>query len=115
MFTHLYWTHLPYGKLRFLFGLVVLAGGSVRRYAMARRAAARASGRFRPRALAADTGDPRCRAGAPILQSLHGSARAKRASRVGLSKFARNCDTDQLLETPEEMEKVRYCFPAGAP
>ena len=28
VFTHLYWTHLPYGKLRFLIGLVAVAVGS---------------------------------------------------------------------------------------
>ena len=32
--------------------------------------------------------------------------------RVGLSKFARNCQPDALLEIPEEMQKERYCFPA---
>jgi hypothetical protein len=32
--------------------------------------------------------------------------------RVGLSKFARNCQPDALLEIPEDMQKERYCFAA---
>ena len=31
---------------------------------------------------------------------------------MGLSKFARNCQPDALLEIPDEMQKERYCFPA---
>jgi hypothetical protein len=34
-------------------------------------------------------------------------------SRLGLSKFARSCLVDRMLEAPEEMEKERYCFAAG--
>src|SRR5215470_8917152 len=29
VFTHLYWNHLPYGRVRFLIGLVVVAGLSI--------------------------------------------------------------------------------------
>ena len=35
-------------------------------------------------------------------------------SRVGLTKFARNCDVNQYLELPEDMTKQRWCFPAKA-
>ena len=31
---------------------------------------------------------------------------------MGLSKFARNCQPDALLEIPDEMQKERYCFAA---
>ena len=38
--------------------------------------------------------------------------RAEGQARVGLSKFARNCQVDDLLELPDEMDKKRYCFAA---
>jgi hypothetical protein len=121
VFTDLYWRHLPYGKLRFLAGLVVLAAIS---YGVANwlDKPPRAIWEVSPRALAADKGDPAgcggsagataCRR-APILATLS-SLRAAGQTRVGLSKFARSCVTDPMLETPEELEKERYCFPAGA-
>ena len=40
--------------------------------------------------------------------------RTEGQARVGLSKFARTCHVDKLLELPEEMAKKRYCFPADA-
>ena len=120
VFTDLYWRQLPYGKLRFLAGLVVLGVVS---YGVAKflDKPPRAIWEVSPRALAADKGDPAgCGGGAgatacrraPILATLS-SLRAAGQARVGLSKFARSCVTDPMLETPEELEKERYCFPAG--
>ena len=119
VFADLYWRHLPYGKLRFFAGLVVLAAVS---YGVAKwlDKPPRAIWEISPRALATDRGDPAgCGAGAaacrraPIMATLS-SLRAAGQTRVGLSKFARTCEIDPLLETPEEMEKERHCFPAGA-
>ena len=121
VFMDLYWRHLPYGKLRFLAGLVVLAAVS---YGVTKflDKPPRAIWEVSSRALAADKGDPAgCGAGAgatacrraPILATLS-RLRTEGQARVGLSKFARSCETDPMLETPEEMEKERYCFPAGA-
>jgi hypothetical protein len=119
VFADLYWRHARYGKLRFLAGLVVLVAIS---YGVANwlDAKPRAIWEVSPRALAADKGDPAgCGSGkaacrrAPILATLANLREAGQA-RVGLSKFARNCDVDRLLETPDEMEKERYCFPADA-
>ncbi|TMJ68066.1 MAG: hypothetical protein E6G91_17715 [Alphaproteobacteria bacterium] len=121
VFMDLYWRHLPYGKLRFLAGLVALAAIS---YGVAwwLDAKPRAVWEVSPRALAADRGDPAgCGAGAgsapcrraPILATL-ASLRKAGQTRVGLSKFARSCEIDPMLETPEEMEKERHCFPADA-
>ena len=73
VFMDLYWRHLPYGKLRFLAGLVGLAAIS---YGVAwwLDAKPRAVWEVSPRALAADRGDPAgCGAGA-------GSAPCRRAS-----------------------------------
>lgn len=121
VFTHLYWRHLSYGKLRYLAGLAALAVVS---WAVAKwlDGPPRAIWEASPAALAADRGEPAgCGSGpgqtvclrAPILAAMT-RLREEGQARVGLSKFARSCATDRLLETPDEMEKERYCFPADA-
>ncbi|NJO33597.1 MAG: hypothetical protein HC869_11050 [Rhodospirillales bacterium] len=109
VFTHLYWNHLPYGRLRFLIGLVVVAVGS---YGFARYLdkPPRAIWEVSPAALAADKGAP---GRAPILSAL-ADLRKEAQTRVGISNFARNCALDPLMEMPEEFLKERYCFPAKA-
>ncbi|KAB2911989.1 MAG: hypothetical protein F9K29_20960 [Hyphomicrobiaceae bacterium] len=119
VFTHLYWNHLPYGKYRFLAGLLAVAAIS---YGVAQwlDAKPRAIWEASPRALAVDKGDPQgcggargaCRR-APILDTL-ANLREAAQQRVGLSKFARNCRPDPMLEVPDEMLKERYCFAAKA-
>ena len=119
VFTHLYWNHLPYGKLRFSVGLLAVAAVSVG-VAKWLDANPRAIWEVAPTALIADKGDPAgcggtggaCRR-APILTAF-GKLREMGQTRVGLTKFGRNCVLDELLETPEEMERERYCFAADA-
>jgi hypothetical protein len=110
VFTHLYWNHLRYGRLRFLAGLVAVAALS---WGLARwlDQPPRGIWEIAPAALAADKGD-RGAGRAPVLAAL-ADLRQAAQSRVGLSNFARNCRPDALLEVPEEMTKERYCFPAG--
>jgi hypothetical protein len=120
VFTHLYWNHLRHGKLRFLLGLIVMAALS---YGVAKwlDAKPRAIWEVSPRALMADRGEPQgCGAGTsaacqrtPVLNAL-AKLREAGQQRFGLSKFARNCAVDRMLETPDEMDKERYCFPADA-
>jgi hypothetical protein len=112
VFTHFYWTRVNYGKVRFLFGFAVLAVVSVLVTVWLDKSP-RGLYEVSPNALAADKGDPGA-GRAPLLQSLL-DLRTEARKRVGLSKFARNCDPDKLIETPEELTKVRYCFPAKAP
>ena len=120
VFTDLYWTHLPYGKLRFFIGLVAVAALS---YGVAKWLDKPPRGLYEvsPRALIADRGEPAgcdatktgtCRRSAmlPALARL----REESQSRLGISKFARNCTPDRMLEVPDEMEKERFCFPANA-
>src|SRR5262249_27312522 len=106
VFTDLYWRHLKYGKLRFLIGLIALAAIS---WAVAKwlDKPPRALWEVSPRALLADTGEPEgcgsaggttCRR-APLLAAL-ARLRAEGQARVGLSKFARNCNIDPMLELP---------------
>ena len=120
VFTHLYWTHLAYGRLRYVLGLIVVAtlSGAVGWWLDAKP---RAIWEVSPRALAADKGEAlacgasgsTCRR-APILDVLAG-LREEAQHRVGLSKFARTCAVDPLLDMPEDMTKERWCFPAQSP
>ena len=109
VFTHLYWNHLPYGKLRFLIGLVVVAVGSYG-FAQYLDKPPRAIWEASPSALASDRGAPGRVAILDALKDLRKEAQA----RVGLSNFARNCALDPLMEVPDEFLKARYCFPAKA-
>jgi hypothetical protein len=109
VFTHLYWNHVPYGKVRFVIGAVVVAAAS---YGFAKYLdkPPRAIWEATPAALLADKGD-RANRRVPILDAL-ADLREKAQTRVGLSSFARSCAADPLLEVPDEMLKERYCFPA---
>lgn len=115
IFTHLYWNHLPYGRLRYSLGLVcviAMAYGFDRYLDHSPRALWEVS----RTALAADPGVPAGCKGeacerAPITQVLQ-SLRDAAQVRVGLSKFARPCGEDKLLEPREEMKAQRFCFPA---
>jgi hypothetical protein len=119
VFTDLYWRHLPYGKLRFALGAIVVAALSMI-FAKLLDTEPRAIWEVSPSALAADRGEPQnCSASAgacrraPILMAM-ADLRREGQSRLGLSKFARSCLVDRMLEAPEEMDKERYCFSAGA-
>jgi hypothetical protein len=108
--THLYWTHVRLGRLRFILGALVLAGlayGAAKYLDKEPRSIYEAS----PAALLADKADPSSGRVA-ILDALD-DLRTKAQTRFGLSSFGRSCVKDPLLETPEEMLKQRYCFPAG--
>jgi hypothetical protein len=107
VFTHFYWNHVRWGKLRFLFGALVLALLSIGVTAWLNQPP-RGIWEISPYALANDRGD---QGRGPILQSLQ-ELRTEAHNRVGLSKFARSCAVDRYLEPPEDMAKVRYCFPA---
>jgi hypothetical protein len=119
IFTDLYWRHLPYGKLRFVLGAIVVGGLSMF-LAKLLDTEPRALWEISPGALVADRGEPQgcsassgtCRR-APIVSAL-ADLRREGQSRLGLSKFARSCLVDRMLEFPDEMDKERYCFPAGA-
>jgi hypothetical protein len=107
--VHLFWNQVPYGKIRFVVGALVLAGlayGAAAFLDKEPRAIYEAS----PSALLADKGEP-AKGRVPILQAL-GGLRETAQQRFGLSSFGRTCVRDPLLEVPDEMLKERYCFPA---
>jgi hypothetical protein len=107
--TDLYWSHVPYGKVRFIVGLLALAGLAYGA-AWSLDKEPRAIYEVSPSALLADRGDP-AKGRAAILDAL-GTLRETAQHRFGLSSFGRSCVTDPLLEVPDEMLKARYCFPA---
>jgi hypothetical protein len=107
--TDLYWNRVPYGRLRFTVGTLVLAGLAYGA-AWSLDKEPRAIYEVAPHALLADRGDP-TKGRAAILDAL-GTLRETAQHRFGLSSFGRSCVTDPLLEVPDEMLKVRYCFPA---
>ena len=111
IFTDLYWHHLRYGKLRFFFGMVVVAAAAIG-FAKFLDKPPRSIWEATPGGLQADRGDQASRR-VPILAAM-ADVREKSQSRIGLSSFARPCTPDPLLEVPDEMAKERYCFPAQA-
>jgi hypothetical protein len=121
IFTHLYWTHLRLGRFRFVMGTVVVLvlTALVNQFMLGPTSSPRAIWEIAPRALDADRGEPAncmtgrtgCTRGAilPVLESL----REKAQTRGQLSRFARPCTPDPLLEPPEAQAKLRWCFPAN--
>jgi hypothetical protein len=107
--THLYWNHVPYGRVRFVVGGLVLAGLGYA-VALSLDAEPRAIYEVSPDALLADKGEP-AKGRVAILDAL-ATLRGTAQHRFGLASFGRSCVRDPLLEIPDEMLKERYCFPA---
>ncbi len=116
IFTHLYWFHIKFGRIRFLFGLLVALAAT---YGADRYldASPRALWEASPQAIAADKAEAVPCTGTTCerqsIQSVLSTLRDNAQKRVGLSKFARSCGSDALLEAREDMKFERYCFPAG--
>jgi hypothetical protein len=113
--THLYWNHVPYGRLRFLVGFAVVAGLACLFAWYLDRGELRSIYEASPAALLADKAaadEGRVQGRVAILDAL-ANLRKQAQSRFGLSSFGRSCAKDKLLEEPDEMQKERYCFPAA--
>jgi hypothetical protein len=113
--TQLYWNHVPYGKVRYVVGFFVLVGVSYSA-AYLLDTEPRSIYEASPRALLADQlkkGDP-AKGRVALLDALY-DLRKTAPHRFGLSAFGRSCASvkDDLLELPDDMLKVRRCFPAG--
>ena len=78
IFTHLYWHHLPYGKLRYLLGLVVVAAAAIG-FAKYLDKPPRSIWEATPAALLADRGDQASRR-VPILERWPTCARSRKAA-----------------------------------
>lgn len=140
VFVDLYWHHVPYGRVRFVFGTMVVALASLWIARSLVVSDVPAVWWLRPDTLQADAGRPAgCDAmstepgvqraagvqrpsGArsnskacsrvPVLEALAGLRRVSQA-RMGLSPFQRACDIDPYMETPPDIEVLRYCFASG--
>jgi hypothetical protein len=113
--THLYWNHVPYGKLRFLVGFAAVAGLACLFAWHLDRGELRSIYEASPTALLADktaADEGRVQGRVAILDAL-ANLRGEAQKRFGLSSFGRSCKQDKLLEEPEEMKNERYCFPAA--
>ena len=110
-----YWRHVPFGRLRFAAGSLILCGLS---FAIAMSLLAspkRSIWEIAPSALTSDRGEgPACAEGGvcerlPMLTALQG-LRAVSQSRWGLGDFIRSCDRDEFLEPTAGPERKRFCF-----
>lgn len=115
-FVDLYWNHIqPWGRYRFLLGLV---GVGLLAYFIAQlliQTPSRAIWEIRPAALERDIGAPEgCSAGTvdctrlPILDSIR-TLREVSRQRIGLSKLVRNCNPDPLIEQAPSASLKRIC------
>ncbi len=119
VFTHMYWTHIAHGRLRFGIGAIVVLSLSWLFSSHLLTTASKQVWELSPRTLADDKADPpsckesrqTCRRVALIdgVSSLRTAAEV----RFGMSNFARVCRPDPLLEVPLEFARERFCFAAN--
>ena len=116
-FAHMYWYHVPYGRIRFILGIFVAVAISIGVAQLFAASDLRGVWEVSPAALKADTGVPaNCAVGrtcqrAPIL-SVVSKLRDAGPRRVGLAEFARDCRVDDMLPPTTSFKEERYCFPA---
>ena len=116
VFVDMYWNHIPFGRIRFLFGFIVICAGSYFIATSILKGKVPAIWEIKPTILAADYGeDVDCLTGSkpcrriPVLEALN-NIRGISQGRTDLSKFARSCSPDPLVEPSEESLERRYCF-----
>ncbi len=119
VFTHMYWNHVPHGRLRFIIGtLIVIALTAVFSLNLL-TTGPRQIWEISPNVLARDKADPdgcnpsrqTCRR-VGLLDGVT-SLRTAAQGRFGVSQFARTCRQDPLLEVPQEFTRERFCFASG--
>jgi len=119
VFTHLYWTNLPGGKVRFSLGIVAIGALSLGVFWWL-DAKPRHVWEVSPAALETDKGETlRCTGDGQICQRVPiadalANLRLEAQNRLGLWPFGRNCNVDPLLELPNDLQRQRWCFPAKA-
>jgi hypothetical protein len=117
VFTHMYWTRLKFGKLRFLLGFIVVASLSFGISQLFLASPERSIWEVRPELLAADRGEPSGCADSgtcvrmPVLTAVE-NVRKVSQSRTGLAELSRNCSKDPLIlsSPPNQPEQKRFCF-----
>lgn len=121
VFTDLYWRHVPYGRIRFAVGTIVVVGLSWFFSDYWRKLDNLAAWTFAPAVVEAERFEPQgcgegerstaCRR-APLLKLVREVSEAGQR-RWGLSGLVRKCATDPMMEPPEENAKARHCFVTG--
>jgi hypothetical protein len=109
--THMYFRkghdEIPAGRLRFVFGFVVLAGVSVWGATLMTGSGERSIFEVEPGLLQLDRGGE---ARLPVMDAVR-NVRTVSQSRIGLSDLARNCKPDALKDPVPAMAPARrYCF-----
>jgi hypothetical protein len=111
----LYWNHLPFGRIRFLIGLLVLVAASWIVAAFILDGKNKSIWLVNPEVLAADTGEPaNCVNGGdcarvPIITAVK-NLRDVSQSRQGLRPLVRTCRADPLIERATQTGPKRYCI-----
>jgi hypothetical protein len=110
-----YCRHVPFGRLRFAAGSLILCGLSFLIAMSLLASPKRSIWEIAPSILTSDQGEgATCAEGdvcerLPMLTALQG-LRAVSQSRWGLGDFVRSCDRDEFLESTTGPERKRFCF-----
>jgi len=108
-----YWRHVPFGRLRFAIGALILCALSYGIAASLLASPKRSIWEIAPAVLVSDQGEACAENGTcerlPMLTALH-DLRTVSQSRWGLADFIRSCDRDAFLEPAAEQERKRFCF-----
>lgn len=111
----LYWRHVPYGKLRFAVGALLLGGLSYLIAFSLLQSPKRSMWELAPATLQADQGEPAGCAHTGICERLPALLALRNLRRVsethlGLGKFIRDCEHDTLLQLTPGPGSKRFCF-----
>ena len=116
VFAHMYWTYIPHGRIRFLIGTLAVLGLTWMFSTNLLTTGPREVWEIAPGVLDRDASDPPgCKDGrqscrrAGLMDGVS-SLRVAAQERYGMSKFARVCRADPLLETPDDFTRERFCF-----
>lgn len=111
----LYWRHVPFGKVRFAIGALLIGVLSYLIAAGLLQSPKRSMWELAPATLEADAGDPAgCASTAtckrlPALEALRNLRRVSQ-THIGLAEFIRDCHHDSLLELTPGPQTKRFCF-----
>jgi len=113
--TDLYWRHVPFGKLRFIVGALVISGLSYLVATNLLMSPKRSMWEIAPSVLQSDEGDPAGCAEKGICERMPApvalrNLRHVSQERFGLAEFIRNCEQDTLLELRSGPSSKRFCF-----